>query len=59
MLSGEKRRETSKSAGKPHPRIAAGLASLMHLQLRVIEKTEFEKRLDQGGAAVAESIGRH
>ena len=41
------------------PRIAAGLASLMHLQLRVIEKTEFEKRLDQGGAAVAESIGRH
>jgi hypothetical protein len=32
-------------AGKLHPRIAAGLAPLMHLQLRVLEKTEFEKRL--------------
>jgi hypothetical protein len=30
---------------KLHPRIAAGLAPLMHLQLRVLEKTEFEKRL--------------
>ena len=28
-----------------HPRIAAGLAPLMHLQLRALEKTEFEKRL--------------
>jgi hypothetical protein len=27
-------------AGKLHPRIAAGLAPLMHLQLRVLEKTE-------------------
>jgi len=27
------------------PRIAAGLAPLMHLQLRVLEKTEVEKRL--------------
>jgi len=32
-------------AGKLHPRIAASLAPLMHLQLRVLEKTEFEKRL--------------
>jgi hypothetical protein len=32
-------------AGKLHPRIAAGLAPLMHLQLRVLEKTEVEKRL--------------
>jgi hypothetical protein len=32
-------------AGKLNPRIAASLALLMHLQLRVIEKTGFEKRL--------------
>ena len=32
-------------AGKLHPRIGAGLAPLMHLQLRVLEKTEIEKRL--------------
>ena len=32
-------------AGKLHPRIAAGLAPLMHLQLRVVQKTEFEKGL--------------
>jgi hypothetical protein len=32
-------------AGKLHTRIAAGLARLMHLQLRVLEKTEVEKRL--------------
>jgi Family of unknown function (DUF5763) len=31
--------------GKLHPRIAAGLARLMHLQLRAVEKTELEKRL--------------
>ena len=31
--------------GKLHPRIAAGLAPLMHLQLRAVEKTELEKRL--------------
>ena len=34
-------------AGKLHPRIAAGLAPLMQLQLRVIEKTDFEKRLSE------------
>ena len=32
-------------AGKLHPKIAAGLAPLMHLQLRVLERTELEKRL--------------
>jgi hypothetical protein len=32
-------------AGKLHPRIATGLAALMHLQLRVLEKTDFEQRL--------------
>ena len=31
--------------GKLHPRIAAGLAPLMHLQLRVVEKTGLERRL--------------
>ncbi|HKV78186.1 MAG TPA: hypothetical protein VJP02_08615 [Candidatus Sulfotelmatobacter sp.] len=31
--------------GKLHPRIEAGLAPLMHLQLRVLEKAEIEKRL--------------
>ena len=40
-------------AGKLHPRIAAGLAPLMQLQLRVLEKANVEKRLAQGGAAVA------
>jgi hypothetical protein len=30
--------------GKLHPRIAAGLAPLMHLQLRVVEKTGIERR---------------
>ena len=31
-------------AGKLQTRIAAGLAPLIHLQLRALEKTEFEKR---------------
>ena len=31
--------------GTLHPRVAAGLAPLVHLQLRVLEKTAFEKRL--------------
>jgi hypothetical protein len=31
--------------GKLHPRIAAGLAPLMHLQLRAVEKTGIERRL--------------
>ena len=32
-------------AGKLHPRTAAGLAPLLQLQLRAIEKTDFEQRL--------------
>jgi hypothetical protein len=32
-------------AGRLHPRIAAGLVSLMHLQLRAIEKTDLEHRI--------------
>jgi hypothetical protein len=32
-------------AGKVHPRIAAGLAPLMNLQLRAIETTNLERRL--------------
>ena len=43
-------------AGKLHPRIAAGLAPLMHLQLRVREKTEFEKRLGKLERLMREGI---
>jgi hypothetical protein len=32
-------------AGKVHPRVAAGLAPLMNLQLRAIETTDLERRL--------------
>jgi len=32
-------------SGKLHPRVAAVLAPLLNLQLRVIEKTDFERRL--------------
>lgn len=32
-------------SGKLHPRIVAGLAPLLNLQLRAIEKTEFEQRI--------------
>lgn len=32
-------------AGKLNPRTASSLAPLLHLQLRAIEKTDFEKRL--------------
>ena len=32
-------------AGKLHPRTASGLAPLLHLQPRVIEKTDFEQRV--------------
>jgi hypothetical protein len=46
-------------AGKASPRIAAGLAPLMHLQLRVLEKTEFEKRLGRLERRMRESIGQH
>jgi hypothetical protein len=32
-------------AGKLHPRAAAGLAALLNLQLRVVEATDFDRRL--------------
>lgn len=34
-------------AGRIHPRIAAGLGPLMNLQLRAIETTDFERRIDE------------
>jgi len=40
-------------AGKLHPRIATGLAPLMHLQLRVLEKTEFREARGEDGTANA------
>jgi len=43
-------------AGKLHPRIATGLAPLMHLQLRVLERTEFEKRLARVERLMRDSI---
>jgi hypothetical protein len=43
-------------AGKLHPRIAAGLATLMHLQLRVLEKTEIEKHLGKLERLMIEGI---
>ena len=43
-------------AGKLHPRIAAGLAPLMHLQLRVLEKTDLEKRLGRLERLMREGI---
>ena len=43
-------------SGKLHPRIAAGLAPLMHLQLRVLEKTEIEKRLGKLERLMREGI---
>ena len=47
--------------GKLHPRIAAGLAPLMHLQLPVVEKTGTERRLtklERLVQVVLERIGR-
>jgi hypothetical protein len=32
-------------SGKLHPRIASGLAPLLHLQLRAIESTDLELRI--------------
>jgi hypothetical protein len=41
-------------AGKIHPRIAAGLAPLMNLQLRAIETTDLERRLAKVEKLLAE-----
>jgi hypothetical protein len=46
-------------AGKLQPRIAAGLAPLMHPQLWVLEKTEIEKRLARLERLLRESIGQY
>ena len=43
-------------AGKLHLRIAAGLAPLMYLQLRVLEKMEIEKRLGRLERQMREGI---
>ena len=40
-----KRLITDVYAGKLHPRTAAGIAPLLQLQMRAIEKTDFEQRL--------------
>jgi hypothetical protein len=42
-------------AGRIHPRIATGLASLMSLQLRAIETTKFERRVAELEKRVAEA----
>ena len=42
-------------AGKLHPRMAAGLASLLNLQLRVIQDTNLEQRLARLERLLAES----
>ena len=34
-------------AGKLHPRVAAGLAPLLNLQLRALEATDLERRLEK------------
>ena len=34
-------------AGKLHPRVAAGLGPLLNIQLRAIEKTDVERRIDE------------
>ena len=41
--------------GKVHPRIAAGLAPLLSMQLRAIETTDLERRLVQLEKAMAEA----
>jgi len=44
-------------AGKIHPRIASGLATLLNLQLRAIETTNLEQRLAQLEKAMAKPAG--
>jgi hypothetical protein len=45
-------------AGKLHSRIAVGLAPLMQLQIRVLEKTEVEKRLARLERLFRDSTGQ-
>ena len=42
-------------AGKLHPRVAAGLAPLLNLQLRAIETTDLERRLTKLETLLAET----
>jgi len=44
-------------AGKLHPRIAAGLAPLLNLQLRAIETTDLERRLAKLEKALVKPAG--
>lgn len=43
--------------GKIHPRIAAGLAPVLNLQLRAIETTDLERRLAHLEKALAKAGG--
>lgn len=45
-------------AGKIHPRIAAGLAPLMNLQLRALETTDLERRVAKLEKLLAEAEDR-
>jgi hypothetical protein len=52
--------QTDVYAGKLHPRIAAGLAPLLNLQLRAIETSDVERRLarlEKLSAEAAEATG--
>ena len=42
-------------AGKLHPRVAAGLAPLLNLQMRAIETTDLERRLAKLEKLLAET----
>jgi hypothetical protein len=44
-------------AGRIHPRIAAGLAPLLNLQLRAIETTDWERRLAEVEKQLAKGPG--
>jgi hypothetical protein len=44
-------------AGKLHPKIAAGLAPLLNLQLRAVEATDLERRLDKVEKLLARAEG--
>ncbi len=44
-------------AGKLHPRVAAGLAPLLNLQLRALEATELERRLAKVEKLLAKDRG--
>ena len=43
-------------AGKLHPRVAAGLAPLLNLQLRALEATDLERRLEKVERLLAREV---